>query len=152
MLLFSTKANKATKENIANVFGAKALSALIPLDLDFEMATTVSILRRNDDENMRKVKIVGHISKPVFGEGRQAPDRQLFYVNSRPCQLPQVSSTRSWKLVFYFDMGGALKVARAFNEVYKSYNLSQSPFVFADLRLDTSKLPIPLLMVHANIN
>ncbi|EPS43470.1 hypothetical protein H072_2507 [Dactylellina haptotyla CBS 200.50] len=116
-LLFSTKANKTTKENIANVFGAKALANLIPLDLDFEMTATVSILNRNRDDT-RKVKIVGHISRPVFGEGRQAPDRQLFFVNSRPCNLPQV--------------------ARAINEVYKSYNLTQSPFVFADLQLDTT--------------
>ncbi|KAF3904877.1 hypothetical protein ABW20_dc0106830 [Dactylellina cionopaga] len=116
-LLFSTKANKTTKENIANVFGAKALANLIPLDLDFEMTASVSVLHRNRDDT-RKVKIVGHISRPVFGEGRQAPDRQLFFVNSRPCNLPQV--------------------ARAINEVYKSYNLTQSPFVFADLQLDTT--------------
>ncbi|KAF3917386.1 hypothetical protein ABW21_db0204021 [Orbilia brochopaga] len=116
-LLFSTKANKTTKENIANVFGAKALANLIPLDLDFEMAAPASILHRNRDD-ARKVKIVGHISRPVVGEGRQAPDRQLFFVNSRPCNLPQV--------------------ARAVNEVYKSFNLTQSPFVFADLQLDTT--------------
>ncbi|KAF3918579.1 hypothetical protein AA313_de0201000 [Arthrobotrys entomopaga] len=116
-LLFSTKANKTTKENIANVFGAKALANLIPLDLDFEMTASNSILNHNRDET-RKVKIIGHISRPVVGEGRQAPDRQLFFVNSRPCNLPQV--------------------ARAINEVYKSYNLTQSPFVFADLQLDTT--------------
>ncbi|KAK6346896.1 hypothetical protein TWF696_006997 [Orbilia brochopaga] len=116
-LLFSTKANKTTKENIANVFGAKALANLIPLDLDFEMTAPPSILHRGRDD-ARKVKIVGHISRPVVGEGRQAPDRQLFFVNSRPCNLPQV--------------------ARAVNEVYKSFNLTQSPFVFADLQLDTT--------------
>ncbi|KAF3314119.1 hypothetical protein TWF173_004988 [Orbilia oligospora] len=116
-LLFSTKANKTTKENIANVFGAKALANLIPLNLEFEMNTPTSVLHRGR-EDTRNVKIVGHISRPVFGEGRQAPDRQLFFVNSRPCNLPQV--------------------ARAINEVYKSYNLTQSPFVFADLQLDTT--------------
>ncbi|KAF3942348.1 hypothetical protein ABW19_dt0208735 [Dactylella cylindrospora] len=116
-LLFSTKANKTTKENIANVFGARALLNLVPLDLDFEMTATVSVLNRGRDDT-RKVKIVGHISRPVVGEGRQAPDRQLFFVNSRPCNLPQV--------------------ARAINEVYKTYNLTQSPFVFADLQLDTN--------------
>lgn len=100
------------------MFGAKALSNLIPLDLDFEMAVAPSVLRSRD-ETSRNVKIVGHISRPVVGEGRQAPDRQLFFVNSRPCNLPQV--------------------ARAINEVYKTYNLTQSPFVFADLQMDTSK-------------
>lgn len=66
----------------------------------------------------KQVKVLGHVSRPIFGEGRQAPDRQMFFVNGRPCALPQVS--------------------KVFNEVYKSYNLSQSPFIFSDIVLDTS--------------
>ena len=62
--------------------------------------------------------IKGHISRPVFGEGRQAPDRQMLFVNSRPCGLPQI--------------------AKVFNEVYKSYNITQSPFIFADIQLDSN--------------
>lgn len=42
----------------------------------------------------------------------------MFFVNSRPCGLPQV--------------------AKIFNEVYKSYNVSQSPFIFANILLDTN--------------
>jgi DNA mismatch repair protein PMS2 len=42
----------------------------------------------------------------------------MFFVNTRPCVLPQV--------------------AKVFNEVYKSYNISQSPFIIADILLDTS--------------
>lgn len=71
-----------------------------------------------EDSGSRIVKIVGHISRPVVGEGRQTPDRQMFFVNSRPCNLPQVS--------------------KAINEVYKSYNITQSPFIFADIQLDTN--------------
>lgn len=65
------------------------------------------------------MRIHGHVSRPVFGEGRSTPDRQLFFVNGRPCGLPQL--------------------AKVFNEVYKSYNLSQSPFIFANIVLDTSE-------------
>lgn len=64
------------------------------------------------------IKLIGHISRPVVGEGRQTPDRQMFFVNSRPCALPQVG--------------------KAINEVYKSYNVTQSPFIFADVQLDTN--------------
>jgi DNA mismatch repair protein PMS2 len=71
-----------------------------------------------EDSGSRTVKLVGHISRPVVGEGRQTPDRQMFFVNSRPCNLPQV--------------------AKAINEVYKSYNITQSPFIFADIQLDTN--------------
>lgn len=67
----------------------------------------------------QQVRVVGHVSRPVFGEGRQTPDRQMFFVNGRPAALPQV--------------------AKVFNEVYKSYNLAQSPFIFANVVLDTSR-------------
>ena len=36
-VVFATKSNPSTKENIANVFGAKILPALINMDLSFEM-------------------------------------------------------------------------------------------------------------------
>ncbi|KAL8968446.1 MAG: hypothetical protein Q9183_002455 [Haloplaca sp. 2 TL-2023] len=116
-IVFATKSNVNTRESIANVFGAKTLSALVPMDLEFELQHTRSVLSRTDAENSQ-VRVLGHVSKPVFGEGRQTPDRQMFFVNARPCTLPQF--------------------AKVFNEVYKSYNLSQSPFIFANLVIDTN--------------
>ncbi|KAF2193215.1 DNA mismatch repair protein MutL [Zopfia rhizophila CBS 207.26] len=125
-IAFSTNSNPNTKENIANVYGAKTLLMLIPLNLKFEMDANNRLgstgNARNwstqEDPGSREVKILGHISRPVIGEGRQTPDRQMFFVNSRPCALPQV--------------------AKAFNEVYRSYNITQSPFIFADIKLDTN--------------
>jgi DNA mismatch repair protein PMS2 len=123
--VFSTKSNTTTKENIVNVFGAKTLLALVKLDLKLEMEPSKGPSTQSARDwstqaadRSREVLIQGHISRPVFGEGRQAPDRQMFFVNSRPCGLPQVS--------------------KAFNEVYKSFNVSQSPFIFANLIMDTS--------------
>ncbi|KAK5118692.1 hypothetical protein LTR85_007898 [Meristemomyces frigidus] len=123
--VFSTKSNTTTKENIVNVFGAKTLLALVKLDLHLEMApstgpSTQSARNWSTQAINRsmEVQVLGHISKPVFGEGRQAPDRQMFFVNSRPCALPQVS--------------------KAVNEVYKSFNVTQSPFIFANLVMDTN--------------
>ncbi|KAI7277931.1 DNA mismatch repair protein MutL [Hortaea werneckii] len=125
MAVFSTKANTTTKENIVNVFGSKTLLALIRLDLKLAMQPSEgpgtqsarNWSTQRTDRSM-EVQVEGHISKPVFGEGRQAPDRQMFFVNSRPCALPQVS--------------------KAVNEVYKSYNVTQSPFIFANLIMDTN--------------
>jgi DNA mismatch repair protein PMS2 len=123
--VFSTKSNTTTKENIVNVFGAKTLLALVKLDLKLEMEPSKGPSTQSSwdwstqaADRSREVLIQGHISRPVFGEGRQAPDRQMFFVNSRPCGLPQVS--------------------KAFNEVYKSFNISQSPFIFANLIMDTN--------------
>ncbi|KAK0102105.1 hypothetical protein ONS95_001095 [Cadophora gregata] len=118
--LFSTKGNQSTRENIVNVFGAKTLTALIALDLNLELEATSAPSQRwstHDDGGSKEIRIVGHISRPAYGEGRQTPDRQMFFVNARPCGLPQVS--------------------KAFNEVYKAYNGTQSPFIFANIELDT---------------
>ncbi|KAI9696837.1 MAG: hypothetical protein M1836_005199 [Candelina mexicana] len=118
--VFATKSNLTTKDNIVNVFGAKALNALMPLDLCLEMQPTSGPSQRwstQEDGGVKNIRILGHVSRPVFGEGRQTPDRQMFFVNTRPCGLPQV--------------------AKAFNEVYKSFNVTQSPFVFADIKMDT---------------
>ncbi|KAJ5189183.1 Ribosomal protein S5 domain 2-type fold subgroup [Penicillium cf. griseofulvum] len=117
VVVFSTNGNKTTKENIANVYGAKTLSALISLDLELEFEPAAATKRAGDDQ-LSKIQVRGHISRPVFGEGRQTPDRQMFFVNSRPCGLPQIQ--------------------KAFNEVYKSFNVSQSAFVFADFQMDTN--------------
>ncbi|KIW96256.1 uncharacterized protein Z519_03324 [Cladophialophora bantiana CBS 173.52] len=116
MTVFSTKGNATTRENIANVYGAKTLSALVALDLELDYQTTLTQKARK--ENHTNISVKGHISKPVFGEGRQTPDRQMFFVNGRPCGLPQI--------------------AKAINEVYKAFNVSQSPFIFADLQMDTN--------------
>lgn len=130
VVVFTTSGNPSTKQNIANVYGAKTLSALMPLELSLEFKPSVNTTGRRfgggggsgggDDEqsDMNKIQVRGHISRPVFGEGRQTPDRQMFFVNSRPCGLPQI--------------------AKAFNEVYKSFNVSQSPFIFADFHMDTN--------------
>ncbi|KAI4139702.1 MAG: hypothetical protein L6R39_006156 [Caloplaca ligustica] len=117
VVVFATKSNTTTRENIANVFGAKTLSALVQMDLDFSMQNSRSTVAQAGEEHSR-VRVIGHVSRPVFGEGRQTPDRQMFFVNARPCSLPQF--------------------AKVFNEVYKSYNVSQSPFVFANIVLDTN--------------
>lgn len=121
IVLFSTKGNPTTRENIINIFGAKAMTALLPLDLNLEMQPTALGLAMQatvtSQEISRTVRIIGHVSRPVNGEGRQTPDRQMFFVNGRPCGLPQF--------------------ARTFNEVYRAYNINQSPFILADIRLDT---------------
>lgn len=39
-IAFATKGNPTTRENIANVFGAKTLTALVALELEFELEST----------------------------------------------------------------------------------------------------------------
>ncbi|KAK0645545.1 hypothetical protein B0T16DRAFT_509308 [Cercophora newfieldiana] len=120
MVMFSTKGNPTTRDNIINVFGVKTANALIPLDLRLELKPTAGPGKKGmtgDDGNTTEVRVMGHVSRPSHGEGRQTPDRQMFYVNGRPCGLPQF--------------------AKVINEVYRSYNAPQTPFIFADIQLDT---------------
>jgi len=120
MVMFSTKGNPTTRDNIINIFGVKTANALITLDLKLELKPTAGPGKKGkaaDDDSTTEVRVVGHVSRPSHGEGRQTPDRQMFYVNGRPCGLPQF--------------------AKVINEVYRSYNAPQTPFIFADIQLDT---------------
>ncbi|KAL1903017.1 ATP-binding mismatch repair protein [Sporothrix stenoceras] len=117
VVLFSTRGNAATRDNIINVFGAKTMGALLALGLTLEMAVTRQGLGAATTDSTNEVHVRGYVSRPAHGQGRQTPDRQMFYVNGRPCKLPQF--------------------AQLFGEVYRSYNSGQSPFIFADIQLDT---------------
>ncbi|KAF7559452.1 hypothetical protein G7046_g4695 [Stylonectria norvegica] len=121
ILLFSTKGNLTTRDNIINIFGAKTMTSLVPLELKLEMRpSTVGQGPQHSTDlhsSSKEVHIIGHVSRPTHGDGRQTPDRQMFFVNGRPCGLPQF--------------------ARIFNEVYRSYNSGQTPFIMADIQLDT---------------
>ncbi|KAH7137096.1 hypothetical protein B0J13DRAFT_609202 [Dactylonectria estremocensis] len=119
--LFSTRGNPTTRENIINIFGAKTMTVLVPLDLKLEMQPSTGghgLSAGTSSTSMSgDVRVIGHVSRPAHGDGRQTPDRQMFFVNGRPCALPQF--------------------AKVFNEVYRSHNSSQSPFILADIQLDT---------------
>jgi DNA mismatch repair protein PMS2 len=63
------------------------------------------------------VEVKGLISSFAVGCGRLNMDRQFFYINGRPCDLP--------------------KVQKAFNEVYRTFNANQSPLIIADFTIPT---------------
>ncbi|RKF72142.1 putative dna mismatch repair protein [Golovinomyces cichoracearum] len=119
-MIFSTKGNNLSKDNIINIFGAKALSTLVPLEINLKVDSSIGPTDQKilpDNKTTNNVRIVGHVSLPLSGENRQIPDKQMFFVNSRPCHLPQV--------------------AKAFNEAFRSYDSLSPPFIFANLELDT---------------
>ncbi|RCH97339.1 Mismatch repair endonuclease pms2 [Rhizopus azygosporus] len=61
--------------------------------------------------------VEGFISRPEWGLGRSSSDRQYFYVNGRPCILP--------------------KMAKALNEIYRSFITNQYPFIVANFKIPT---------------
>ncbi|KAM0276234.1 hypothetical protein ACHAQH_006957 [Verticillium albo-atrum] len=120
IVLFSTKGNPTTRDNIINIFGAKTTTVLISLNVALHFEPTAGpglVSAQQSIQYSSLVHVRGFVSRPAHGEGRQTPDRQMFFVNGRPCVLPQF--------------------AKVFNDVYKSYNSTQSPFILADIQLDT---------------
>nr|WJN24953.1 mismatch repair protein [Pseudozyma pruni] len=134
----SSNAINYLSANVSALFGAKVAPTLMPLDL--ELAFSVARSRGKSLQNAADtddgdeddtaasrsdtstVRVVGLISKPVYGSGRTSSDRQFFYINGRP-----------WE---------AGRVSRAFNEVYKSFHSNHFPFVIADFRLPTDSYDV----------
>lgn len=90
-MVLKTQGSNSLKDNIITVFGMNTLSCLEPVTLCISDSC----------------KVDGFLSKPGQGSGRNLGDRQYFFVNGRPVDMPKVS-----KLV---------------NELYKGANSRQYP-------------------------
>ncbi|KAJ3022524.1 UNVERIFIED_CONTAM: hypothetical protein HDU68_009060 [Siphonaria sp. JEL0065] len=69
----------------------------------------------NSPDN-RTINVKGLVSRPMQNFGRTSNDRQFFYINNRPCDLP--------------------KLAKVVNEVYKTYNSHQYPVIVWNLIME----------------
>ncbi|KZT30069.1 DNA mismatch repair protein MutL [Neolentinus lepideus HHB14362 ss-1] len=121
-----TDGTPSTKASVSALWGPKSLEHLTDLDLCFSVETEKSVLQRraapDGGDSGVQVRVRGLISKFSVSCGRAATDRQFFYINGRPCNPS--------------------KVQKAFNEVYRSFNATQSPFVVADFILPTNTCDI----------
>ncbi|ORZ14174.1 hypothetical protein BCR42DRAFT_63066 [Absidia repens] len=110
MRVLSTNGSDSVRENLANVFGAKITTQVLPFEVNLESSD-----ENQDNSDTSHGTVTGFISKPEFGMGRQKSDRQYFYINGRPCLLP--------------------KMSKAFNEVYRNFISNQYPFVVANFKI-----------------
>src|ERR1700730_4380850 len=69
----SSNGNGTIRENITNVFGAKILNSLEPLNLHLE----IDIKHIGGRRTTETIEVVGYISKSAHGEGRSSSDRQF---------------------------------------------------------------------------
>ncbi|KAL8548629.1 hypothetical protein ACS0TY_007787 [Phlomoides rotata] len=100
-VVLKTQGSGCLKENIIMVFGTSTFSCLEPLRLDIS------------DNCM----VEGFISKPGSGSGRNIGDRQFFFVNGRPVDMP--------------------KVGKLVNELYRSANSRQYPIAIMNFFVPT---------------
>ncbi|CAL4968516.1 unnamed protein product [Urochloa decumbens] len=106
MVVLRTQGSSSVKDNIITVFGLNTFKCLEPF------SATIS-----DD-----CQVEGFLSKPGPGTGRNSGDRQFFYVNGRPVDMPKVT-----KLV---------------NELYRSSNAKQYPVAILDFRIPTTSYDV----------
>ncbi|XP_063241971.1 mismatch repair endonuclease PMS2-like isoform X2 [Bacillus rossius redtenbacheri] len=122
--LFSTHGAQTVRENIASVFGTKQLQNLmnIPEDLPSEAALMDLGLSPQLAGKRDLFRLEGHVTSCAHGQGRGAPDRQFFYVNSRPCE--------------------PAKVMRCVNDVFHQFNRHQYPFVFLNIKTSRQNVDV----------
>ncbi|CAO3632457.1 unnamed protein product [Cunninghamella echinulata] len=112
--VIATNGNANLRDNITNVFGAKMVTQIMPFEIE--------IKEKTDLDTESHGKIIGFISKPQFGVGRRSTDRQYFFINGRPCQLP--------------------KISKAFNELYRNFISNQYPCVIANFIIPTDSYDV----------
>ncbi|XP_047335121.1 DNA mismatch repair protein PMS1 [Impatiens glandulifera] len=100
-MVLKTQGSGSLKDNIITVFGMSTFSSLEPLNICIS----------------GDCKVDGFISKSGYGCGRNLGDRQFFFVNGRPVDMPKVS-----KLV---------------NEMYRVANSKQYPIAIMDFIIPT---------------
>ncbi|KAJ7440302.1 histidine kinase-like ATPase [Mycena galericulata] len=122
-----TTGTPSVRDSVSALWGPKSLDNIADLDVKFPVERDKVALKRASDSEKRPIQVVvrGLVSKFAIGCGRAGTDRQFFYVNGRPCNLS--------------------KVQKAFNEVYRSFNATQSPFIVADFILPTGMSKICLI-------
>ncbi|KAK7677860.1 hypothetical protein QCA50_019172 [Cerrena zonata] len=122
-----TDGSPSVRASVSALWGPKALENIVDLDLTFEVETDKSVTRRqaligSTTSPSQTVHVRGLVSKFTVGGGRSGTDRQFFYVNGRPCT--------------------PTKVQKAFNEIYRTFNANQSPFIVADFIIPKDCLDI----------
>lgn len=120
----ATDGKNTVRENIINVFGAKQISALVDIELVTPEEPILSEYGVTVCPGDVPFTFEFLISSVTHGNGRSTTDRQFYFINSRPCDPPKLS-----KLV---------------NEVYRTFNSNQYPFVYFNLTTKT-------LLVDVNV-
>ncbi|CAI5481515.1 unnamed protein product [Closterium sp. Yama58-4] len=129
-----TAGTGSMRENIIAVFGAKAAAGLDPVDITFPLspaaaaaappapaapappaAATGAAATASAPLPASCCRVTGFLSRPGAGSGRSSGDRQFFFLNGRPVDLPRLS--------------------KLLNELYRSFNSLQFPAAFLNVSL-----------------
>ena len=106
-----TDGSGSLKSSIIALWGPKSMENVVPLNPVLEVEPDSAMLKRRGlagkyavyrrrvtptDKFLVfrsiEVKMSGFVSKFAVGSGRSSNDRQFFFVNNRPCNLPKVTA------------------------------------------------------------
>ncbi|CAI5465886.1 unnamed protein product [Closterium sp. Yama58-4] len=129
-----TAGTGSMRENIIAVFGAKAAAGLDPVDITFPLSAAAAATAAPPATAAATppaangtaatapaplpascCRVTGFLSRPGAGSGRSSGDRQFFFLNGRPVDLPRLS--------------------KLLNELYRSFNSLQFPAAFLNVSL-----------------
>lgn len=123
-VMLATQAHQSMGENIANVFGTKFFRTLLRVEFELKGGKKESAEEGSEEEREEKQednlsgqerKVDGYVSKVGAGVGRSDNDRQFFFINGRPFDLP--------------------KMTKALNEVWRQYEMKQKPACILNFHL-----------------
>ncbi|BEI83571.1 hypothetical protein CcaverHIS002_0401750 [Cutaneotrichosporon cavernicola] len=87
--VLATDGRGTLRSSVSAVWGPKALEGVVELDLELDVEIDRAMARREGiEETSQTVRVMGLISSAGWGQGRSSADRQLTYINGRPCALP----------------------------------------------------------------
>ncbi|WVQ82773.1 hypothetical protein IAT38_004905 [Cryptococcus sp. DSM 104549] len=119
----ATDGRGSLRASVGAVWGHKALDSVLDISLELDVEIDRSMARREGlEETSQTVKVSGLISSAQWGQGRSAADRQFYFINGRPCNLT--------------------RVAKAVNEVYKTFNTNQLPMAILDFQIPPQSVDI----------
>ncbi len=108
----ATQGSSELRDNITCVYGSKQLAVLQPISLDLDLYSSASTSAGGESKTIKPAaanggsggggggttssttsttRVVGYISKAQPKCGRASADRQHFYINRRPCDLPKLA-------------------------------------------------------------
>ncbi|OBA19890.1 DNA mismatch repair protein MutL [Metschnikowia bicuspidata var. bicuspidata NRRL YB-4993] len=122
MVMGTQGGQSSISDVLTTIYGSNGAHGLIPLAISAENIDARFKLNMSCVPMALSIKLTGVISDCSFGMGRAATDRQYFSINKRP-----VTHKKLGKIV---------------NEVYKSFNTTQSPVYVIDLQLASSLLDV----------
>ncbi|CCM04153.1 uncharacterized protein FIBRA_06315 [Fibroporia radiculosa] len=127
------------RASVSALWGPKALEHLVELDFNFDVETERAVLRRRGviDADGQVLKLLTWLDRCMLTSERVGVQG----VEHGPCARADISVFGG----FFFVNGrpcNPSKVQKAFNEVYRTFNATQSPFIVANFNLPTESCDV----------